>query len=1007
MATDISVKIGVDGEKEFRTALAGINSQLKNLDAEMKAAMSSLSGMDDAEQQAAKQSDILARSIEANGNKIKIIQGEYTRAANKLNDLSDALKKAEKEFGENSLEATKARNAYNRQTKAVNDLGTKLNSATADLNKMERELKDIDNSAEKAKKSLNELGDSAESVGNGLTGSITAGSVGGFVAGIVQNIANGIKNLVSETMEYNKVMSVLEASSKKAGYTAGQTRKSYKQLYGVIGDNQSTATALANLQAVGLAQDDLATLIDGTIGAWAKYGDSIPIDSLAEAVNETIKVGTVTGTFADVLNWAGTSEDEFNKRLQETADPAERAKIVLDELSKQGLPELADAYREANPEIVKMNEANAELEKSLGKIGEFFTPLVAGITEGIAKLLEKAKPMMEEIGRDFLVTWEGIEERVSPFVEKMKDSFSEVGEAIDTAFTDEEQNAIKNFFATLEEIVVSGPIIAITAIIRGIATAIKYVILFIGKLVDFFTEILPNAIDTVIKKFKEIVNTISGVINAIGGFISGIASTLVAFFTETIPGAIEAAIQWISHLPGKIWEILTGIVQTVVNWATKLVETIKNKMQEFQAAIISNVKTLPSKFVQLGKDILQGLLNGLTSLKNKVFGFFSNIGESIIGKFKSIFGIASPSKVFRWMGNMLMDGLGLGIKDGETTVINIAEELNDRLIEKEEELVKKLEAVGLDDATKAALTAQLETTKKFREEYQSAIAEIESAQTSLADKLSDYGKLFVATSTKTGSYIDLTNMQDDIDAITKYGEALESLKNRGISDSLMDEILSLSVDDAIAYTNKLLNMTDEEYAKYVALWEEKQAIAQEVARKFYQDELDALAEEFVGKLPAEMSEIKDDMRTIGVDSIRGLINGMYSQTGALYSAARTIIQQAIAAMRKAADIHSPSGKTQKLIGVPLAQGVINGFVTEMKSGKAMMDAAMLSPFRGVTSGDVYSATEGLVNGVASQGISPQNTQTIIIPVQLNGKQIAEVVYDPLKDVAMQRGQTYG
>ena len=201
MATDISVKIGVDGEKEFRTALAGINSQLKNLDAEMKAAMSSLSGMDDAEQQAAKQSDILARSIEANGNKIKIIQGEYTRAANKLNDLSDALKKAEKEFGENSLEATKARNAYNRQTKAVNDLGTKLNSATADLNKMERELKDIDNSAEKAKKSLNELGDSAESVGNGLTGSITAGSVGGFVAGIVQNIANGIKNLVSETME--------------------------------------------------------------------------------------------------------------------------------------------------------------------------------------------------------------------------------------------------------------------------------------------------------------------------------------------------------------------------------------------------------------------------------------------------------------------------------------------------------------------------------------------------------------------------------------------------------------------------------------------------------------------------------------------------------------------------------------------------------------------------------------------------------------------------------------
>ena len=57
-------------------------------------------------------------------------------------------------------------------------------------------------------------------------------------------------------------------------------------------------------------------MVNGTSGAWATYGDSIPIDSLSEAMNETIKTGTVTGTFADVLNWAGTSEDDFNAKLQ-------------------------------------------------------------------------------------------------------------------------------------------------------------------------------------------------------------------------------------------------------------------------------------------------------------------------------------------------------------------------------------------------------------------------------------------------------------------------------------------------------------------------------------------------------------------------------------------------------------------------------------------------------------------------------------------------------------------
>ena len=56
-------------------------------------------------------------------------------------------------------------------------------------------------------------------------------------------------------------------------------------------------------------------MIKGTVGAWANYGDSIPIDSLAESINETAKVGKVTGTFADVLNWAGKSEDDFNEKL--------------------------------------------------------------------------------------------------------------------------------------------------------------------------------------------------------------------------------------------------------------------------------------------------------------------------------------------------------------------------------------------------------------------------------------------------------------------------------------------------------------------------------------------------------------------------------------------------------------------------------------------------------------------------------------------------------------------
>lgn len=73
MATDVSIRVGVDGEKEFRSALNGINSQIKNLNSEMKTIVSSMSGMDDAEEITAKQTDVLGRSMDAAKQKISLL----------------------------------------------------------------------------------------------------------------------------------------------------------------------------------------------------------------------------------------------------------------------------------------------------------------------------------------------------------------------------------------------------------------------------------------------------------------------------------------------------------------------------------------------------------------------------------------------------------------------------------------------------------------------------------------------------------------------------------------------------------------------------------------------------------------------------------------------------------------------------------------------------------------------------------------------------------------------
>ena len=384
MTTDIGARIGVDGEKEFRSALSAINADIKNLNSSMKNTVERFAGMEDSEEAVTAKSKVLQQAIDAEKQKISLIGGEYDRAKNKLDGLADKLDAATREFGANSSEAAKAQNAYNKQVAVVKRLESQMTDANTVIIKMQREMNSLGNEAEDLTKDLNDAGKGASSFGDILKGSLA----GGAISGAVQSLIGSMSGLVDETMEYRTILGTLETSSGKAGYTAEQTAESYAQLYGVIGDNQQAATALANLQALGLEQNQLKTLTEGVIGAWATYGDSIPIDGLAEAVNETIRVSTVTGTFADVLNWAGTSEDEFNEKLQACKTEAERTNLVLEELAKQGLAETSEAWRENNKDIVALREAEMELQEVTAEFGEMATPIIAGVKKGTADILK-------------------------------------------------------------------------------------------------------------------------------------------------------------------------------------------------------------------------------------------------------------------------------------------------------------------------------------------------------------------------------------------------------------------------------------------------------------------------------------------------------------------------------------------------------------------------------------------------------------------------------------------
>lgn len=363
----ISTSIKLDGEAEFKRQLGEVNSNLRNMDSEMRLVTEQFKGQ--------------ANSVEALGAKQKVLTGQIDQQTEKVRALEKAYRESKEVNGENS----KATDGYQQS----------LNRAKAELMKMQRELDDTNRYMDEAKrstdgaaKSIDEFGKAAkESDEGGLAkmasslGSLKGLLTGGVIATGLKGLADGISNLVEETEEYRKVMGALASSSEAAGYSTEETSEAYTRLYGILGDTQTTATTVANLQAIGLNQEVLMRLIDLTTGAWAKYGDSIPIDGLAESINETIRVGQVTGTFADVLNWAGTSEDEFNEKLAESITTTGRANIVLEEMADQGLADIAQGYRDAESATIDANEAQANYEKAQAELAEKLLPAKTALTE--------------------------------------------------------------------------------------------------------------------------------------------------------------------------------------------------------------------------------------------------------------------------------------------------------------------------------------------------------------------------------------------------------------------------------------------------------------------------------------------------------------------------------------------------------------------------------------------------------------------------------------------------
>lgn len=230
-------------------------------------------------------------------------------------------------------------------------------------------------------------------------------SVDSAMSGIKKAAASALKSVAAlalgmaslqEGIEFSKLQTKLNSAFQSAGSSAAQATKTFKELYRFLGDSDRAVETAQNLARITTNTQDLTQWTKILQGVYATMGDALPIESLAEAVNETAQVAKVTGTLADALNWMGVSEDAVNSQLA-TMNTAQEREVYLRSLLNSLYSNAASVYEHNAKAMLDYNQAQANLKVQLADVATKIMPLITAFSNMAAVVLGVLKPAIEVI----------------------------------------------------------------------------------------------------------------------------------------------------------------------------------------------------------------------------------------------------------------------------------------------------------------------------------------------------------------------------------------------------------------------------------------------------------------------------------------------------------------------------------------------------------------------------------------------------------------------------------
>lgn len=339
----------------------------------------------------------------------------------------------------------------------------------------------------------------------------------------------------------------------------------------------------------------------------------------------------------------------------------------------------------------------SSLEGAAIAFGELLLPLIKKITSAIQGLVDWVNNLSDR-QKAIIVTIAGVLAVVGPILIIGGKIVKLVGSVMGVI------KVLKPAIAALNAVMAANPIILIITLIAGLIAAlvtlykknetfrnfvneawasIKNVVsTVVNALVTFFTETIPNALQSAIDWVKNFAHNIAifftetipekisqlfdwftripeNIGYALGYALGTIARWIVDAWnsiSEGVPKIIESIGEFFSELPGKIWQALLGVIDTLVKWITQAIEWAKTEIPKFILTVVNFYLSLPGKIWNALLSALDKVKQWGTQLLSWAKTKIPEVVSSIIGFFKQL-----PTKIVE-VGTNLVKGLWNGIK---------------------------------------------------------------------------------------------------------------------------------------------------------------------------------------------------------------------------------------------------------------------------------------------------------------------------------------------------------